>query len=135
MSRAVLLALVVCAGCPSNEPGECTTDADCGADLCTRNGECHPASEVYAVKVTWTIHGVAASPETCAQTPDFYLQFDASEISDVFGYAPVPCDAGEFSIDKLPTRFTEVELGVDDRFNELAPIDPLTGLATFDLSP
>ena len=32
-----------------------TLNADCGGDVCARNGECVPARDVYAVKVTWTI--------------------------------------------------------------------------------
>ncbi len=129
---------VLLTGCPANQTPECTQDRDCGTELCTRNGECHPASEVYAVKVTWTIRGAPASDNTCTETPDFYLQFDAAAIDDVFGYAPVPCNAGQFSIDKLPARFTQVELGVDNRYTALAPIVPQagqTGLATFDLAP
>ena len=113
----------------------CHQDSDCGADVCARDGECLPAADVRMVKVTWTIRGAAANATSCAATPDFYLQFDGPTQNDTFGYTPVPCAAGQFSIDKLPTRFDQVELGVDNRFNDVARIAAATGLATFDLYP
>ena len=53
---------------------------------------------------------------------------------EVFGYSPVPCDAGKFTVDKLPTRFTSVALvrdsegpgGVSETFDG-------EGTATVDL--
>lgn len=136
MSRLALaaIAFVLC-GCPTQQSTfECQADSDCGTDVCTRNGECLPASEVYMVKVTWTLRGMPASATTCAQTPDFYIQFDAAAVNDTFGYAPVPCNAGQFTVDKLPTRFTDVELGVESRFDDVTTISR-SGLATFNLTP
>ena len=129
------LVLLLLAGCPSSSKTktDCTADSDCGGYVCARDGECLPASQIYQVKTSWTIRGQMANATTCATTPDFYLQFDGYDAYDVFGYEPVPCMAGQFTIDKLPTRFTVVEIGVNNRFIDSAVI--VDGMATMDLNP
>jgi len=129
-----LAVLLLCTGCPSGD-GECKVDSDCGTgNVCSRNTECLPASEVRSVRVTWTIRGQPANAMLCAPTPDFYLMFQATQLNDEFGYAPVPCKAGVFSIDKLPRRFVSVEIGVDNGFSEAMAFDA-QGNAAFDLLP
>ena len=115
--RASLLLLVL-AACPSSSTNSsCMVDTDCGGgEVCTRNMECLAPSDVYSVKVTWTIRGSAANASTCAASPDFYIQFDGPEQRDTFGYEPVPCDPGQFTVDKLPKRFTQAEIGIGDRY-------------------
>jgi hypothetical protein len=133
MRRALVLVLL--AGCPSSsQPDECTVDSDCSGGVCARTGECLSASSVHPVKVTWTIRGSAASPTTCGNSADFYVQFDSPDPQDIFGYEPVPCDQGQFLVDKLPKRYVQVEIGIDDRFLDAQPIDAL-GSASFDLYP
>lgn len=127
-------ALLALAACPNNTPAMCETDSQCGANLCARDGECLPASQLRMVRVTWTIRGQAANATTCASTPDFYIQFDGSTVQDSFGFAPVPCQEGVFSIDKLPTRFGQVELGVEGGPLTIADIQP-DGTASLDLTP
>lgn len=129
-----LLALVALAGCPSNQPAMCESDSQCGANVCARNGECLPASEVRSVRVTWTIRGAPANATTCASMPSLYIQFDGSTVQDSFGYAPVPCQEGVFSIDKLPSRFAQVELGVEGGPLTIGDIQP-DGTASLDLTP
>ena len=131
------LAVALLAGCPgptSHDGQLCETDAECGSDLCARDGECLPASQLREVKITWTINGMTASATTCAGTPDLYLQFDSLQFGDTFGFAPVPCMQGSFNIDRLPKRFDQVELGVEGGFNQAAPIDA-NDMASFDLHP
>ena len=132
MRALVVLALL--AGCPDNtSPPECT-DSSCGADVCARDGECLPASEVRMVKTTWTIDGAAASPTTCASTPDLHIYFKSNQ--DSFGFDPVPCDQGQFFVDKMPLRFDFVTLGSDaGLFEQSSNVDPQTGIATFNLHP
>ena len=135
MKRALLLWLV--AGCPSSDaPAMCNVDSDCGGGglVCARNNECLAPSEVWPVKVSWTIRGSAASGTTCAQTPSFYLQFDSLDVRDTFGYEPVPCEQGQFLVDKLPKRFVQVEIGENNRFLDAQPINA-SGSASFDLYP
>jgi hypothetical protein len=133
MRRA--LFLLALAGCPKDSPpAECMADSDCGTQVCARTGECLPATSVEPAKVTWTIRGSAASPTTCAQSPELYIQFDSQDPQDIFGYAPVPCDPGQFLVDKLPKRYIQVEMGIDNRFLDAQPIDA-TGHASFDLFP
>jgi hypothetical protein len=128
--------LVLLAGCPSSgmTKMECMTDADCSGDVCARDGECLAASDIYPVKLTWTIRGSAASASTCAQSPNFYVQFDGFDQQDTFGYEPVPCDPGQFLVDKLPKRFTQAEMGIGNRFLDAQPISA-AGTASFDLYP
>lgn len=132
--RALALLGVVLAGCGAPS-GECKVDSDCGGgQVCARNSECLAASAVRAVRVTWTIRGAPASDTTCAQTPSFYVLFSSPDVNDTYGYEPVPCKAGLFSVDKLPTRFNAVELGVENRFAETAAFDA-NGNAALDLFP
>jgi hypothetical protein len=129
---AVLLATV--AGCPSQtsssgddgyypigggggggeEPG-CRMDSDCGDEVCARDGECLPAADVWHVAVTWTIAGAPASNTSCEQEPNLEIQFSANdEYGDGVGFAPVPCNEGKFSVDKMPIRFEDVTLWNED---------------------
>ncbi len=125
----------VLAACPSSSDGQCEIDDDCtGTALCARTSECLPASQVRAVRVTWTIRGMPASDATCAQTPDLYVMFAGPAIQDTFGYAPVPCRAGLFTIDKFPRRFVSVEIGAENRFMETQALDA-NGNAAIDLFP
>ena len=130
----IWLALVLLAGCPSSSHSECTADSDCGTEVCALDGECLDAADVRSVKLTWTIRGSAASAATCAQSPNFYVQFDSNDVNDSFGFTPVPCDQGQFTVDKLPRRYVQAEMGVDNTFLDAQPIDAM-GRATFDLFP
>jgi hypothetical protein len=130
-----VFALVLLAGCSGGSDGECEVDNDCRTgSLCTRNSECLPASEVQSARITWTIRGMPASETSCAPTPNFYLLFAGTQLGDTFGYEPVPCKAGLFTIDKLPRRFVSVEIGVEGGFSEVKAFDA-QGNAAFDLFP
>jgi hypothetical protein len=129
------VGLVAFTGCPSTTPSECTANSQCGGDVCARDGECLPASSVYAASITWTIHGAAPTDATCTFSPAFELDFLDGFGSDTFGFSPVPCPAGRFSIDLLPTRYTEVEIGYDTGRSLPRTIDPVTHQVAFDLSP
>jgi hypothetical protein len=132
--RALAPLVLILAGCPRTG-GDCQIDQDCsGSEICARNGECHAPSDVRTIHVTWTIRGMPASSTTCGATPNFYILFSSPEVSDAYGYEPVPCASGLFTIDKLPKRFNAVELGVDGGYSEQAAFDA-QGNATFDLAP
>jgi hypothetical protein len=132
--RALVIALLACAGCPGGD-GECTVDSDCsGSKVCARTSECLPASEVWPVRVTWTIRGAPASDAACAPTPSFYVMFAGTGPNDTFGYAPVPCKAGLFTVDKLPRRYVSVEIGVENGASDAKALDA-NGNAAFDLFP
>jgi hypothetical protein len=134
--RAPLVVLVLLTGCPTSHNSDCSIDADCGGgDVCARDGECLPAADVYPVKVTWTIRSMPASATTCASAPDFYINFSGFSVQ-TFGFAPVPCDQGQFFVDKMPRGYNEVELGADGHFDKNTAITigtGTTGTATFDL--
>jgi hypothetical protein len=112
MRLAIAIAFV--AGCGSHggsNDGMCTTDRDCGGAVCARDGSCLAESQVRMLVVKWTINGAQASQTTCARAPSFELVFSSD--SSFFGYAPVPCMQGQFTIDKLPRYYTTVELDID----------------------
>jgi hypothetical protein len=125
VSRAFLAALVVTlSACPAPQgddyypPGDdttpgCTDDNQCGGQVCARTGECLDATEVRTVHVTWTVSGLPANNATCANVGPLEIEFyDINEFAH--GYAPVPCTAGFYTIDKLPTRFYRVRMALVD---------------------
>jgi hypothetical protein len=137
--RLLALALVL-AGCspdpagtnfPGGGGGEnlgCTSDTQCGSGLvCARTGDCLESSSIHAIHVTWTVNGAAADATTCTRFPDLEISFGASN-GATWGYAPVPCGEGKFSIDKFPVWFNEVELA-----GAYGAIDRVTGEAMLDL--
>jgi hypothetical protein len=130
--------LVLLAGCPQQgSNSECMQDTDCtNGDVCARGDDnCVSPSEVRAVKATWTVKGMPASDAACVTAPDFYIRFRTSSRMDSFGYSPVPCKLGQFTMDKLPTRFFKVELGIDNGNGfgtEVQAIDS-NGIAAFDM--
>jgi hypothetical protein len=130
-----LCALVLLAGCPlSNGTGsDCKNDGECsGGDVCARDGVCTVSSQVREATAMWTINGAPASVMSCGSHPDLYLSFIGDDSSDTLGFSPVPCRIGQFLVDKLPTRFRQVELGVEGGSRDIKPING-SGIATLDL--
>src|SRR5688500_8030109 len=130
--RWVLLLLL--AGCPMTGPstGECATDGDCAGNVCARDGWCYPAADVREVKTTWTIMGRPASSATCG-TVTLSIAFSGGAAGeDPLMYAPVPCDIGQWLMDKLPESYSFVELGKENGFPERKTIGA-SGEVTFDL--
>jgi hypothetical protein len=133
---ALMAGLAGCSLSGNGSGSECTNDSQCGDDVCARSGECLPSSSVHAVTVSWTVNSEAAATSTsCSAHPDLYLQFNGVEYGDAIRFAPVPCVEGQFFVDKLPTRYQSVELGVEggSRFGDGAAIDPATASAKLDL--
>ena len=97
-------------GTGGNEGFGCHADADCGSThVCARDGECLSPSIVRTIHVTWTVNGQPASADTCASSPHLDLTFiDVS--GDEFGFSPVPCTEGKFTVDKMPTNYETVGL-------------------------
>jgi hypothetical protein len=128
--RALAL-LVLLAGCPNDAQSLCKQDSECGGQVCARNGECIDASQIRMVKVTWTVRGQQANATTCAPAPSLELYFSSAQ--DQFGYEPVPCMEGQFTIDKIPFRYDEVELdALGGSPLGFSPI-PATATVAFDL--
>lgn len=135
MRALAFLALALSACGAGNECRETGDGNDCPADqVCARSSECLPADEIRSVHVNWSVRGQAASATTCAPAPSLYLLFFSADPSDTFGYQPVPCVAGLFTVDKLPVRFTGVEIGADGGFSDRTSINS-QGLATFNIAP
>lgn len=112
----------------------CHADTDCGSGyVCARDGECLTASAVWATHTNWTVKGLPASDTSCINAPKLDITFSTSS-GEQFGFSPVPCDAGRYTIDKLPTRFTTVNLARAGDYSggDTAPFDA-TGNAVLDL--
>lgn len=94
------------------EPGDaCGSDADCASGLvCARTEWCLPAAAVQAIHVSWTISGQPAGSASCTAAPDLQILFGVADGLYDWGYAPVPCVEGKFSIDKMPISYTAVAL-------------------------
>jgi hypothetical protein len=148
--RAVLVMLLAsCAGCTQQstsigpfDPGGsiggagCRVDADCGSgEVCARVGGCWVADQVRYVFVTWTVNGGPASAAACDQHESLELDFQgsATDAQPHLGFAPVPCAEGKFTVDKMPTVFTYVELGEPRALRQSATIDDASGEAAIDL--
>jgi hypothetical protein len=132
MRRAYPLLIGLLGGCPtSGHSGECISDFDCDPQVCARDKACHDAADVRLVKAQWTINGATASTTTCNGF-DLYIRFNGTSPDDSLGFAPVPCFAGQFTMDKLPLRFDSVELGVDGGTRDTAAIAS-DGIAQLDL--
>lgn len=123
---------------PSPSP-YCSADTDCPADqVCARDDTCTPASEVRWVHVRWTVDGAPADATTCASRPDLVVEIGDS-VGAAWGVAPVPCDEGVYSVDKIPLSWTTATvatyLGEGVWQNAIdTQIDPATGDATLDLT-
>src|SRR5687767_11447292 len=79
----------------------CQLDSQCpGASVCARDGSCMSASSVRIVHVMWTLKGQDANATSCSAAPKLDITFTDS-YSATFGFSPVPCDAGKFTVDKL----------------------------------
>jgi hypothetical protein len=114
----------------------CTSDSECGANnVCARTAECLPASAVYAVHVLWTINGQQASAASCASVSGLEVDFSSND-GGSWGYAPVPCMEGKFTVDKMPTSFNFADVSRQDDANVAAggAIDRATGNVTVDLT-
>jgi hypothetical protein len=120
----IAAALVSLAGCPtSGSSGECNTDPECGSgEVCARDKMCAASSSVRAVVTTWTVQGAAASVTSCASHPDLFINFVGRDQGDTLGFEPVPCKLGQFTVDKLPDRFRQVELGAAGIGSEIRSI-------------
>jgi hypothetical protein len=95
----------------------CSADSDCNPDggsayVCARDEECLMPSQIWTVHVTWTVSGQPASATSCTNAPDLQLFFGETGEGGGYdwGFAPVPCAEGEFTIDKMPTYFQTVDL-------------------------
>jgi hypothetical protein len=95
----------------------CHSDDACGTGyVCARNGECASASAVRIVHTLWTVKDQLASDATCTAARSLDITFE-SQSGEMFGFAPVPCDAGKYTIDKMPMRFTRVTLARAGDYN------------------
>ncbi len=130
MRTVCLIALVGCGGGATI----CSTDGDCSGQVCARDEQCYPASQIRSVVINWTVSGAAPTATSCASIANLVLQFDTNDLSTSFEFEPVPCIEGKFTLDKLPTIYTQVDLGSENDFAQSEPIGS-DNTVSFDLIP
>lgn len=106
-----LTALAALGGCALG-PTRCESDADCGAELCTRSGEC--ASVVVFVRARWTVNGQPPSEASCAAHPWLSVTFEDRDFDEELTYEPFRCTLGQVTFDRMPARYETVELVARD---------------------
>lgn len=124
---------------PSPSP-YCAADTDCAAgQVCARDELCRPASDVHWVHVRWTVHGATADAATCANEPELLVEVGDFTAGQGWAVAPVPCDEGVYSVDRIPQEWTTATIAAylgDGVWQDgiTATIDPGTGDATLDVT-
>ena len=110
----VALVAILLAGCPRASDGVCDEDPECDSGLVCARGDhlCVEPREVRATRTEWTINGQPPDAGNCNGLT-LYIQFLSDFDEDDFGFSPVPCETGLFSVDKLPVRYRSVEVGVE----------------------
>ena len=113
----------------------CHADTDCGStNVCARDGECLPANEVRVIHVNWTLEQQPASAAACSTAPVLELSFTDKYGGSTFGYAPLACAQGKFTIDKMPTAYTNVAIGPTSTYgSSVAGAFDATGSVQLDL--
>lgn len=115
---SVLLAVLASACFTAGDAGECNVDQHCGDGFsCTRTAECVSTDTLSSTRLSWTINGVAPSPDdasACTGIADLEVVFDDSLNGISTTYEPVPCPIGQVYYDKMPPRFDRVILVAKD---------------------
>lgn len=114
----------------------CQGGLECpGDEVCARNDACLPPDQVRAVHVMWTVAGQPASVTGCAASRALRIRMNRVDGAERgVNWAPVPCEAGKFSVDRLPRSYDHVWLGRESGGGEHdAALDRSTGEATLDL--
>lgn len=109
---AGLTALAALAGGCVLGGTRCESDADCGGELCARNGEC--ASAVLFVRAVWTVGGQPPTDASCAAHPWLRVTFEDIDYDEKLTYEPIRCTLGQITFDRMPIRFDAVEIQARD---------------------
>lgn len=112
MRILVLVAVAGLAACFPPSTYDCNQDPECGSgEVCARTHECLAPSEVRALRVRWTIDSQPDTAAACAALAigDLTIVYSGGG-GESLTFTPVPCPGGLYFIDKLPVRFSQVEL-------------------------
>lgn len=122
------------AGAGSSSGGSCTTDADCGDDVCSALLQCAPANTLRTITLKWTVQNKTASVTSCNSAG--FANFDLTLASDWFESAnlrdldPVPCSAGRAIIRNVPPVVRSLEVRIDGEYPTWFPIGTYLSIDT-----
>ncbi|CAN5830166.1 hypothetical protein BH11MYX2_BH11MYX2_28930 [soil metagenome] len=88
-------------------------DQECDSDqVCARNGACASPSGLRELYVRWTIDGADPTDTSCNRYGgDLTLTFVNNNQGEDIGFDPVPCNLGQFHIDKMPPSYIGAYIG------------------------
>jgi hypothetical protein len=102
--------LASCGGEEGDKSGQpCKVDGDCGVVVCDNSSICTDMGMLRKVQVSWTINGSIPGASNCTGVARLEVEFQALD-GAAFGYGPVPCTAGLFSLLKMPSKFVKAKL-------------------------
>lgn len=106
---ALLGVLAANAGCA---PLYCERDSDCGSQVCTHTRECVAPDQVRSIRLSWTLYELPPDESLCEAlgVTAMRVTFQDSAAWEAQSYEPVPCELGQVYFNRLPLRFTLVEI-------------------------
>jgi len=104
---ALLLLVIVPAGCLTPGSDNCRLDSECPGE-CANTGDCVPAGSTRFVRIHWTVHGATPDETSCSPIAELEVAFSGD--GDGSSYRPVPCEVGQITFTKLPAWFDTVEV-------------------------
>src|SRR3569623_3814817 len=107
MRALVLVGCVV--GCNGYQPpvyGVCSSDSECGGEVCSRSGEClAPSALAPPMMFSWTIDGAVPNTALCAHHPIMDLVLISDDGADPSLTLEVPCVYGAgLVLDRIPLQ-------------------------------
>jgi hypothetical protein len=111
-----LAPLAACWDTSTTDPNECMTQRDCAdGKVCTRVHLCEYSTEVYSLRVEWTVRGQTTDQVgACDGIGEIAMGIADTTTGDDFWVSPVPCGPGSFFYDKLPLSYTSLTMRVFD---------------------
>jgi hypothetical protein len=114
---AILLAgssLLACGEDADKTGATCKVDGDCkgnvGGLVCDQASFCTDSATLQTVRARWTLKGLTPGGASCSAYSRLVVEFKSPDGATDFGFDPVPCPAGMFTINKVPSQITKARV-------------------------